>query len=160
MAQSYRSPAKMGTFATLRTIREEVHFPRRPYLLQPSSERAGIAIARGTMPILHNAHVAIIEQAKLTRYCLYPGHEDGRHKARVFKSALGYELANAADLISAIRTGIMVHEAQYVGASAHGSLWCVDMIVDGPGGRATVRTGWIYEKGKDVPRLTTAYVLR
>jgi hypothetical protein len=24
---------------------------------------------------------------------------------------------------------------------------------------ATVRTGWIYEKGKDVSRLTTAYVL-
>jgi hypothetical protein len=24
----------------------------------------------------------------------------------------------------------------------------------------TVRTGWICEKGKDVPRLTTAYVLR
>jgi hypothetical protein len=23
----------------------------------------------------------------------------------------------------------------------------------------TVRTGWICEKGKDVPRLTTAYVL-
>jgi hypothetical protein len=29
----------------------------------------------------------------------------------------------------------------------------------GPGGTATVRTGWICEKGKDVPRLITAYVL-
>jgi filamentous hemagglutinin len=112
------------------------------------------------MPILHNAHVAVIERAKLTRYCLDPGHEDGRHKARVFKSALGYDLANAAELISAIRTGIMSHEAEYVGETAHGFLWRVDLLIAGPGGRATVRTGWIYEKGKDVPRLTTAYVLR
>ena len=112
------------------------------------------------MPILRNAHAAVIEQTKLTRYCLHPAHEDGRHKARVFKSALGYDRTNAADLISAIRTGIMTHAAQHVGTTAHGSLWRVDMVIDGPGGRATVRTGWIYEKGKDVPRLTTAYVLR
>lgn len=141
-------------------IREDAHFVGDPVLLQPSSARAGIAIAGDTMPILHHAHVAVIEQAKLTRYCLHPGHGDGRHKARVFKSALGYDLSNVAGLISAIRSGIMIHEAQYLGATAHGSLWRVDMVIDGPGGRATVRTGWIYEKGKDVPRLTTAYVLR
>jgi hypothetical protein len=47
------------------------------------------------MPILHNARAAVIERSKVTRYCLDPDHEDGRHKARVFKSALGYGLANA-----------------------------------------------------------------
>jgi filamentous hemagglutinin len=107
----------------------------------------------------HNAHLAVIERAKLASYCLDPRHEDGRHKARVFKAALGFDRANADDLISAIRTGIITKEATYVGETAHGFLWRVDMPIAGPGGAATVRTGWIYEKGKDVPRLTTAYVL-
>jgi hypothetical protein len=111
------------------------------------------------MPILHNAHIAVIERAKLTRYCLDPTHKDGRHKARVFKSALGFDLANADDLISAIRTGSMRYEAEYERETAHGFLWRVDMAIVGPKGTATVKTGWIYEKGKDVPRLTTAYVL-
>jgi filamentous hemagglutinin len=111
------------------------------------------------MPILRNARIAVVQRAKLTRYCLDPTHEDGRHKARVFQAALGFDQANAADLISAIRTGIMSHEAEHAGETAHGSLWRVDVLIAGPGGIATVRTGWIYEKGKDVPRFTTAYVL-
>ncbi|MGH6886374.1 MAG: DUF6883 domain-containing protein, partial [Geminicoccales bacterium] len=72
----------------------------------------------------------------------------GRHKARVFKAALGFHRANADDLISAIRSGIMLREAEYLGETAHGFLWRVDMVIVGPGGTATVRTGWIYEKGK------------
>jgi hypothetical protein len=111
------------------------------------------------MPILKNARIAVIERAKFIRYCLDPAHEDGRYKARVFKSALGFDHANADDLISAIRSGIMTQEAEYLAETAHGFLWRVEMPIAGPGGAATVRTGWIYEKGKDVPRLTTAYVL-
>jgi hypothetical protein len=91
---------------------------------------------------------AVIEQAKLTRY-----------KARVFESVLGYDLANAVDLISAIRTGIMSHEEEYMGETAHGFLGRVDILIVGPGGTASVRTGWIHEESTDVPRLTTAYVL-
>lgn len=111
------------------------------------------------MPILKNAPTAIIEPVKFVDYCLDPHHEDGRHKARVFKAILGFDRTNYADLIAAIRTGIMTHEAEYLGETAHGFLWRVDMPITGPRGTATVRTGWIYEKGQDVPRLTTAYVL-
>jgi hypothetical protein len=53
----------------------------------------------------------------------------------------------------------MTNEAEYLGETAHGLLWRVDLPITGPDGTAIVRTGWIYEKGKDVPRLTTAYVL-
>jgi hypothetical protein len=102
------------------------------------------------MPILKNARVAIIEPDKLARYCLDLAHEDGRHKARVFKTALGFDRSNAGDLIRAIRTGIMAHEAEYIGETMHGLLWRVDLPLPGPGGSATVRTGWIYEKGRDV----------
>jgi filamentous hemagglutinin len=93
------------------------------------------------MPILENARLAVIERTKLARYCLDPTHEDGRHKARVFKAALGFDQANAGDLISAIRSGIMTNEAEYLGETAHGLLWRVDMLITGPGGSATVRTG-------------------
>ena len=99
------------------------------------------------------------KSAKFVDYCLDPHHDDGHHKARVFKALLGFERANHADLIAAIGRGILTHEAEYVGETAHGFLWRVDLPITGPRGSATVRTGWIYEKGKDVPRLTTAYVL-
>lgn len=102
---------------------------------------------------------AVVDFGKLTRYCLDREHEDGRHKARVFKGALGFDQTNAADLIGAVRKAIISCPAEYLGVVAHGELWRVDLPIAGPGGTATVRTGWIYEKGSDVPRLTTAYVL-
>jgi hypothetical protein len=111
------------------------------------------------MPILKNARTAIIEPVKFVDYCLDPHHKDGRHKARVFKAVLGFDRTNYADLIAAIRTGIMAQEAEYLSETAHGFLWRVDRPITGPRGTATVRTGWTYEKGQDVPRLTTAYVL-
>jgi hypothetical protein len=52
---------------------------------------------RVVMPILKNGRVAVIERAKFTSYALDPTHEDGRHKARVFKAALGFDATNAAD---------------------------------------------------------------
>ena len=39
--------------------------------------------------LLPNGDRAIVDIAKLTDYCLNPQHEDGKHKARVFASALG-----------------------------------------------------------------------
>ena len=111
------------------------------------------------MPILKNARIAIIEPAKLVDYCLDPHHEDGRHKARVFRAVLGFEQTNYADLIDAIRRGIMSHEAEWLGETAHGFVWRVDMPIAGPRGTARVRTGWIYEKSEDVSRITTTYVL-
>jgi hypothetical protein len=110
------------------------------------------------MPTLRNANVAVIEPAKLTRYCLNPDSERGRDKARVFRAALGFVLSNHTDLAEAIRDAILVCEARFLGRTKHGELWQVDMPVAGPAGTAVVRTGWIYEEGSDVPRLTTAYV--
>ena len=112
------------------------------------------------MPILRNAIVAVIEPAKLTRYCLNPDSLRGHDKARVFKAALGFDLSNHIDSMRAIRDSIMVSEARPIGRTAHGELWQVDMAIAGLTGTASVRTGWIYEEGGDVPRLTTAYVRR
>jgi hypothetical protein len=110
------------------------------------------------MPILRNAGIAVIDPNKLTRYCLDPNSRKGQHKAQVFKAALGFDLSNYLSLMNAIRGGIMIYEARMVGRTAHGELWQVDMPVAGPTGTASIRTGWIYEEGSDVPRLTTAFV--
>jgi hypothetical protein len=45
------------------------------------------------MPI-PNSEQAFIDIRKLTDYCLNLEHLDGRHKARVFKSALNIDLDN------------------------------------------------------------------
>jgi hypothetical protein len=107
---------------------------------------------------LRNARHAVIRPEKLTRYCLDPASPRGRDKARVFKAALGFDLSNYLTLIEAIHRGILVFEARFIGRTTHGELWQVDMPVTGPSGTANIRTGWIYEDGSDVPRLTTAYV--
>ena len=112
------------------------------------------------MSKLKNADLAVIDPRKFTHYCLNTDSPDGKHKARVFKSALGYDLSNYKDLIRQIKNAIMIYEAQWAGDTAHGQLFRVDVPVGGPIAEAIVRTGWIYEKGDDVPRLTTAFVLR
>jgi hypothetical protein len=111
------------------------------------------------MPRLPNAARAVIDARKFTGYCLDPDSRQGRHKARVFKAALGYDLSNHADLIAAIRSGILRRQAEYQGEMAHGRRWRVDLPISGPAGRAMVRTSWLYEEASDVPRLTTAYVI-
>jgi hypothetical protein len=111
------------------------------------------------VPVLKNADVAIIDARKFLRYCLDPHSRHGRHKARLFEVVLGFDLSNYLGLIASIREGISRTPAEYQGETAHGHRWRVDLLITGPGGRATVRTAWIYEKGNDVPRLTTAYVL-
>jgi hypothetical protein len=110
------------------------------------------------MPILKNATAAIISPDKFVRYCLDPRSRHGRHKARVFRAALGYDLSNYTDLIASIREGILRYDAEYQSETAHGWRWRVDIPIVGPAGQAIVRTSWLYEKSDDVPRLTTAYV--
>jgi hypothetical protein len=112
------------------------------------------------MPALKNAAIAVIDHRKFANYCLDPQSRHGRHKARLFKAALGFDQSNHQDLIAAIREGILKANALYQGETAHGHRWRVDLAVTGPAGSAMIRTAWIYEKGDHVPRLTTAYVLR
>ena len=112
------------------------------------------------MPILENADRAVIDPRKLLDYCLNPRHPSGKDKARVFRAALGYDRSNFGDLIEKIRQGILVREAVPVFEDRYGRHVRVDIRVAGPGGTATVMTGWIYDRGSDVPRLTTAVVLR
>jgi hypothetical protein len=115
---------------------------------------------RGAMSILRNARRAIIDERKLTDYVLSSIHPRGRDKARIFRSTLGYDRSSYADLIEQIRHGILRHQAVFMRQDEYGRHYRVDLTLEGPRGAARVRTGWLYDRGSDVPRLTTAFVLR
>ncbi len=70
---------------------------------------------------LPNAHRAVVDIFKLRDYCLNRRHEDGKHKARVFASALGLNETDAEwlrdRLLEAARG-----DATLVGEIPYGSL--------------------------------------
>lgn len=70
-----------------------------------------------TMP---NAHRAFVDIDKLTAYCLNPAHPRGRHKARVFESALGITAANAGRLRDALLQAARSEEARAADGDEHG----------------------------------------
>ena len=74
----------------------------------------------GIMPILKNARNAIIDERKVTAYVLSPTHPRGRDKARIFRSALGYDLANCGELIEQIRRAILKREAVFIRHDRYG----------------------------------------
>jgi hypothetical protein len=112
-----------------------------------------------TMPVLRNASRAVIGAHKFTNYVLNLAHPRGRGKARAFKAALGYDRTNYTRLIEEIRRAILLQDAVFLRRDRHGDHYRVDLAVAGPCGTAQVRTGWIYDRGSDVPRLTTAFIL-
>jgi hypothetical protein len=112
------------------------------------------------MPILRNAHRAIIEERKIRDYVLDRDHPRGGSKARVIAAATGLGRPHYADLIRQIRQGVLAHDAEATGEYDGRPLYRVDVTVAGPKGMMRLRTGWIYEVDEDAPRLTTAYPLR
>jgi hypothetical protein len=107
---------------------------------------------------LPHVEKAIVAVAKLRDYALNPQHPRGGSKARVFASALGYTRDNWRDLAEAILRALPEHPAVSRPARRGGQEFAVDLLILGPRGRATVRTGWMIDTGQQAPRLTTLYV--
>jgi len=68
-----------------------------------------------------NAGRAVIDLAKLRDYCLNPLHPRGRHKARVFRTALGFTAADAAALRGALLPALPDLEAKAGAEDEYGS---------------------------------------
>ena len=118
------------------------------------------AAARGTAGTsrLVGANKARIDPRKLTEYALNPTHPVGGNKARVFESALGYNKSNYKGLLEQLHTGMMNNTPVAGKVDAFGARFTVDIPVVGPAGSGTVRTGWIFKPGSNVPDLTTLFV--
>ena len=103
----------------------------------------------------------VIDPRKLTGYVLNEQNERGKHKARLFKSILGFTITNYELLLEEIRTKAPQNEALFRQKSQHGLHYQVDIMVTGPNSHtARVRTGWIIEFNSQIARLTSAYILK
>lgn len=108
--------------------------------------------------LLPFAEKAYIDDQKLTGYCLSETHIVGKHKARVFKSALGLTSVDYLTLKDTILTAVLLNEAQEAGRNQQGDLYSVDFIMQNGLKQATVRTAWIVLHGESFPRLVSCYV--
>ncbi len=108
---------------------------------------------------LPNADRAVIEIEKLRDYCLSSSHPRGRHKARVFVTALGITADDSDDLKRAILSAILAEEAAPTDRDEYGQRFVVDFAMRRQGKEAVVRSSWIVRSGEDYPRLTSCYVL-
>jgi SPP1 gp7 family putative phage head morphogenesis protein len=100
---------------------------------------------------------AVIPEAKLQQYVLNSDRDP--NKARVFKTALGYTMSNAAELIQQIRDKLPDYEATEKGDRGWGMTYEVIMDITGPNGKtAKVLTAWIDDKDNGEMRLTTVHV--
>ena len=108
---------------------------------------------------LPNGDEAIVDLRKIEDYCLSPSHPRGRHKARVFREALGLQQSDAAWLRDVLLEAARSGHAVQLTTDAWGTHWCVDATITRQGRSAVVRTIWIVRTGEDVPRLVTCWVL-
>lgn len=107
---------------------------------------------------LPNAERAIVPIEKLRDYCLNPSHDTGKHKAIVFRAALGLTVADAERLRDMIFDAIISNEATEIEPSEHGRRFIVEFELIGLRGKAIVRTAWIVRRTEDFPRLTSCYI--
>ena len=107
---------------------------------------------------LPNSHKAVVEFEKLLDYSLNPNHPVGKHKARVFRAALGITTKDAEWLRERALEIAISGDAKTGAMSVFGDKYVMDATVEFEGRSAVVRFTWIVEFGTEVPRLTSCYV--
>ena len=108
------------------------------------------------VPFAERAEVSI---RKLREYCLNSLHDEGKHKARVFASALGMTEADAEFLREILLRAVRTQDAEIGFGDSYGQRYAVDFEMSWRGKHATIRSGWILEWGSECPRLTSCFVL-
>lgn len=111
------------------------------------------------MAKLPNSENAVVDMRKLRDYCLSPGHPRGKHKARVFASALGLIAEDSEELRQALLSASVSEEAAPAEEDEYGKRYVLDFEMSTEAGSATVRSGWIIRSGEDFPRFTSCWVL-
>ncbi|GAC1446135.1 MAG: hypothetical protein NVSMB56_02080 [Pyrinomonadaceae bacterium] len=108
---------------------------------------------------LPNYQNAEIPRKKLEGYTLDPMHKVGRHKARVFRSALGFEKADWEELAKRIHVALPYHEAIATEEGEYGRKFQVILPIEGLNERIVeVLTVWIIRHETDFPSLVMMLV--
>ena len=105
-----------------------------------------------------NGERAVVDLRKIREYCLSPTHPRGRHKARVFASALGLTEADAQRLRKELLRAVVDHDAVPGEVDEYGRRFVIDFEMVGTAGKAVVRSFWIVLAWEDFPRLTSCFV--
>ncbi|MDX2250099.1 MAG: hypothetical protein SF052_25175 [Bacteroidia bacterium] len=111
------------------------------------------------MALLPGYNDAIIPIPKIRDYALNPLHPEGKHKAIVFKSALGLTQQDYLWLIDEIYNGIAIIDAVEEENSSFGKRYHVDLFIRTDYNEAVIRTAWIIRNGESYPSLTSCYVI-
>ncbi len=102
---------------------------------------------------------AVVDINKLRNYCLNQNHLKGKHKARVFVSALGITASGAEELQEILLRVAVTNDAIPLEEDAYGQRYRLDFVMIRGELQATVRSGWIVRTGEDFPRLTSCFVV-
>ncbi len=102
---------------------------------------------------------AILDIRKIEDYCLSPSHPRGRHKARVFREALGIQRSDGPWLRDILLEAARSGEASPIATDPWGTHWRLDATIGRQGKSAVVRTIWIMRTGESEPRFVTCWVL-
>src|SRR3981189_1920164 len=98
---------------------------------------------------------AILDIRKIEDYCLNPSHPRGRHKARVFREALGLQRSDAGWLPDVLLKAAGSDEASQVTVDTWGTHWRLDAAIRRHGKSVVVRTIWIVRTGESAPTFVT-----
>ena len=111
------------------------------------------------MPI-PEAHRAGVPHGKITRYLLDESHPVGGSKARWLMLA-GYCPDRPQQLVADLLAIVRSSDVWAARRTKYGVRYEVTGMVRSPTGRdLVIRTIWIIESGRDVPRFVTAYPLK
>lgn len=107
---------------------------------------------------LPNAEHAVVDIRKLRDYCLNSTHPRGKHKARVFESALGLTEDDDEWLREQLLTAVQQKSAERLFEDEYGTRHRIDFEVSVPSSHATICSVWIVRSDETFPRLVTCYV--
>ena len=107
---------------------------------------------------LPNAERAVVPIEKLRDYSLNASHPNGKHKARVFRAALGFTADDAERLRQMILAATLDNEATEQLPNVYGRRFVVDFDVSRLDKVVTIRSTWIVKNDEDFPRLTSCFI--
>jgi hypothetical protein len=111
------------------------------------------------MSKLPNAKNAFVDIRKITEYLLDPLHHRGRHKARVFRAALGIGREDAEWLREWLPSAAHNEEARYKYRDEFGERYELEFVLVGLDREVTIRSSWIVLHDETFPRFTGCYIL-
>ena len=91
---------------------------------------------------LPSAERAVVDPEKIRDYCLNPDHPIGKHKARVFKSALGLGPESSNELTKALLHAALNKDAKRGKSNEFGQFFIVDFEFRRGEKSANIRSVW------------------